>query len=57
MVIRQEMSEVFQVSDKVVMLLNGRILEQGSPQSIAASSNPAVQQFLKGKVDGPIRIQ
>lgn len=56
-VISHELPEVFQVSDKVVMLLNGRILEQGSPQSIAASSNPAVQQFLKGKVDGPIRIQ
>lgn len=56
-VISHELPEVFQVSDKVAMLLNGRILEEGSPQSLAASSKPAVQQFLKGKVDGPIRIQ
>ncbi len=56
-VISHELPEVFQVSDKVVMLLNGRILEEGSPSSIAASTNPAVQQFLKGKVDGPIKIQ
>lgn len=56
-VISHEIPEVFQVSDKVVMLLNGKIIEQGSPEEIRCSSNPAVQQFLNGSIDGPIKIQ
>lgn len=56
-VISHELPEVFQVSDRVVMLLKGKIIEQGTPDELCASSNPAVQQFLNGRVDGPIKIQ
>lgn len=56
-VISHELPEVFQVSDRVAMLLGGRIIEEGSPAELAASTNPAVQQFLQGKIDGPIKIQ
>lgn len=56
-VVSHEIPEVFQVSDRVAMLLNGELVEQGAPAEISASSNPAVRQFLKGDVNGPIRIQ
>jgi phospholipid/cholesterol/gamma-HCH transport system ATP-binding protein len=56
-VISHELPEVFQVSDRVVMLLNGNVIAEGSPQDFSASSNPAVQQFLNGRTDGPIKIQ
>lgn len=56
-VISHELPEVFQVSDRVVMLLNGRIMEQGTPEELVASENPAVHQFLEGRKDGPIKIQ
>ena len=56
-VISHELPEVFQVSDKIAMLLKGKVIEEGSPQQLAASANPAVQQFLNGRVDGPIKIQ
>ncbi len=56
-VISHELPEVFQVSDTVVMLLGGQIIFQGSPEEMQASDNPAVQQFLHGRVDGPIKIQ
>ena len=56
-VISHELPEVFQVSDRVVMLLNGRIMEQGTPAELVASQNPAVRQFLEGRKDGPIKIQ
>ncbi|MBX7136342.1 MAG: ATP-binding cassette domain-containing protein [Oligoflexia bacterium] len=55
-VISHELPEVFQVSDRVAMLLNGRIILEGTPDEICSSSNEAVQQFLNGKVDGPIKI-
>lgn len=56
-VISHELPEVFQVADRVEMILNGKIIEAGTPESFAASSNPAVQQFLHGRIDGPIKIQ
>jgi phospholipid/cholesterol/gamma-HCH transport system ATP-binding protein len=57
LVISHEIPEVFQVADRVAMLWNGKVVEVGPPEQIAASSNPIVVQFLKGRTDGPIRIQ
>ena len=57
LVISHELPEVFQVSERVVMLLNGEIIIEGSPAELIASANPAVQQFLNGRTDGPIKIQ
>jgi len=56
-VISHEIPEVFQVSDRVAMLLNGGIIEEGPVDQLKNSKNPSVQQFLKGNKDGPIRIQ
>lgn len=55
-VISHELPEVFQVSDRVVMLLGGEVVMDGTPDEFKASTKPEVQQFLMGKVDGPIRI-
>jgi phospholipid/cholesterol/gamma-HCH transport system ATP-binding protein len=57
LVISHELPEVFQVSDRVAMILNGGIIMEGTPAELAASENPAVQQFLNGRTDGPIKIQ
>jgi phospholipid/cholesterol/gamma-HCH transport system ATP-binding protein len=56
-VISHELPEVFQVSDRVAMLLGGKVIIEGTPQEIIDSDNPAVQQFLHGRTDGPIKIQ
>jgi len=56
-VISHELPEVFQVSDTVVMLLGGKVVFEGRPAELEASNNEAVQQFLHGRIDGPIRIQ
>lgn len=56
-VISHELPEVFQVSDKIAMLLKGKVIQEGTPEQLVASENPAVQQFLNGRVDGPIKIQ
>ncbi len=55
-VISHELPEVFQVSDKVVMLLNGKIVMEGTPNDFLETEKPEVQQFLKGNVEGPIQI-
>lgn len=55
-VISHELPEVFQVSDRVLMLLGGKVIASGTPEEFVQSSNEAVQQFLEGKTDGPIKI-
>ena len=57
LVISHELPEVFQVSDRVAMILQGKIIAEGSPAELSASKNLAVQQFLNGRTDGPIQIQ
>jgi len=56
-VISHELPEVFQVSDRVAMILGGKIIFEGTPKEFIASPEPAVQQFLHGRIDGPIKIQ
>ncbi len=55
-VVSHELPEVFQISDRVAMLLRGRFVAEGSPHELMQSRDPAVQQFLQGKKDGPIKI-
>jgi phospholipid/cholesterol/gamma-HCH transport system ATP-binding protein len=56
-VISHELPEVFQVSDRVVMLLKGKVIFDGKPEEMLACPDPRVVQFLQGKTDGPIQIQ
>jgi phospholipid/cholesterol/gamma-HCH transport system ATP-binding protein len=56
-VISHELPEVFQICDRVAMLLGGEIVIEGTPDDIQTSKNPAVEQFLNGWKDGPIKIQ
>jgi phospholipid/cholesterol/gamma-HCH transport system ATP-binding protein len=56
-VISHELPEVFQICDRVAMLLGGEIVIEGTPEDIQTSKNPAVEQFLNGWKDGPIKIQ
>lgn len=57
LVISHELPEVFQVSERVAMILKGKIIAEGTPSEMIASTDPAVQQFLNGRTDGPIKIQ
>lgn len=57
LVISHELPEVFQVSDRVAMILGGEIIMEGTPDELISSPHPAVQQFLNGRTDGPIKIQ
>ena len=56
LVISHELPEVFQVSDRVAMLLNGKVIVEGTPNELLNSTDAAVQQFLNGRIDGPITI-
>jgi phospholipid/cholesterol/gamma-HCH transport system ATP-binding protein len=48
--------QVFDISDYVAMLADGVIEEISPPKTFCASQNPAVQQFIQGKTEGPIQV-
>jgi phospholipid/cholesterol/gamma-HCH transport system ATP-binding protein len=53
-VVTHAVEEAMRVADKIVMLYQGKVLAEGTPQEIRASTNPIVQQFITGSPDGPI---
>ena len=55
-VVSHDIPDVFEISDFVVMLHEGVIVEQGTPEEFQRSTHPGVQQFLKGDIEGPISV-
>jgi phospholipid/cholesterol/gamma-HCH transport system ATP-binding protein len=55
-VISHEIPEVFQIVDEVAMLLKGKIIAVDTATNIIQCGDEAVQQFLNGRKDGPIKI-
>jgi len=53
--VSHEIPEIFGIADRVAMLHDGVIVEQGAPDAIQASANPTVQQFIRGDVEGALR--
>ena len=47
--VSHEIPEVFDLADRVGMLHEGRIVEIGPPAAIQGSTNPIVQQFIRGE--------
>ncbi|HSV43483.1 MAG TPA: ABC transporter ATP-binding protein [Candidatus Bathyarchaeia archaeon] len=56
-VVTHNMDSVFRIADRVGMLYRGRLLEVGTPEQIKSSTNPIVQQFINGRLEGPIDIR
>jgi phospholipid/cholesterol/gamma-HCH transport system ATP-binding protein len=55
-VVSHDLEETFHIADQVVILANGRIAAQGTPEQVRASSDPLVQQFVTAAPDGPVRF-
>jgi len=53
-IISHDIASTFKVAHTVAMLYKGKIIEMGDPETVKESSNPAVQQFIQGKAEGPI---
>ena len=44
----------FKVADEVVLLSRGCVTARGKPEDLIESTDPLVQQFVNGEVDGPV---
>jgi phospholipid/cholesterol/gamma-HCH transport system ATP-binding protein len=54
--VSHEIPEIFQIAQRVAMLHEGKIVETGTPEAIQGSRSPVVQQFIRGELEGPIRV-
>ncbi|MBI6546722.1 MAG: ABC transporter ATP-binding protein [Cyanobacteria bacterium NC_groundwater_1444_Ag_S-0.65um_54_12] len=49
-VVTHQLSTIFRTADRVVMLLNGKIIGEGSPAGLRESTDPRIRGFLRGEV-------
>ncbi len=55
-VVSHDVEETLQIADHVIVLANGRIAAEGPPDTIRASTDPLVHQFIHAEADGPVRF-
>jgi phospholipid/cholesterol/gamma-HCH transport system ATP-binding protein len=55
-IVSHDLEETFRIADQVIILANGRIAAQGTPDEVRHSTDPLVQQFVKGAAEGPVHF-
>jgi phospholipid/cholesterol/gamma-HCH transport system ATP-binding protein len=55
-VVSHDLEETFGIADQVVILANGRIAAQGTPEEVKRSADPLVQQFVQAQAEGPVHF-
>ena len=53
-IVTHDVQEALGVVDYVYFMADGRVIAQGTPQEIRASTEPFVNQFVNGKSEGPV---
>jgi phospholipid/cholesterol/gamma-HCH transport system ATP-binding protein len=54
--VSHELEETFSISDHVIILANGKIAAQGTPDEVRKSTDPLVYQYVHALPDGPVRF-
>jgi phospholipid/cholesterol/gamma-HCH transport system ATP-binding protein len=55
-VVSHDLDETFQIADQVIVLANGKIAAQGTPEDVRNSRDPLVRQFVTAAPDGPVQF-
>jgi phospholipid/cholesterol/gamma-HCH transport system ATP-binding protein len=55
-VVSHDLEETFHIADKVIILANGKVAAQGTPEELRHSDNPLVHQFVNALPDGPVQF-
>jgi phospholipid/cholesterol/gamma-HCH transport system ATP-binding protein len=55
-VVSHDLEETFHIADKVIILANGKIAAEGTPDEVRNSDNPLVHQFVNALPEGPVRF-
>jgi phospholipid/cholesterol/gamma-HCH transport system ATP-binding protein len=55
-IVSHDLEETFRIADRVIVLANGKIAAQGTPDEVRHSDDPLVHQFVNAKADGPVKF-
>ncbi len=55
-VVSHDLEETFRIADKVIILANGGIAAQGTPDEVRNSKDPLVHQFVNALSEGPVEF-
>src|SRR5436189_876864 len=53
-IVTHDVQEALDVVDYVYFMADGKVIAQGTPDDIRASHEPFVNQFVNGKIEGPV---
>jgi phospholipid/cholesterol/gamma-HCH transport system ATP-binding protein len=54
--VSHELEQTFGIADHVIILANGKIATQGTPDQVRQSADPLVYQYVNALSDGPVRF-
>lgn len=55
-VVSHELEQTFAIADYVIILADGKVASEGTPDEVRKSSDPLVYQFVNALPDGPVRF-
>ena len=55
-VVSHDLEETFHIADQVIILANGKVAAQGTPEEVRHSTNELVHQFVNALPDGPVKF-
>jgi phospholipid/cholesterol/gamma-HCH transport system ATP-binding protein len=55
-IVSHDLEDTFRIADHVIILANGGIAAQGSPDAVRASADPLVHQFVNALPEGPVHF-
>jgi phospholipid/cholesterol/gamma-HCH transport system ATP-binding protein len=56
LVVSHDLEEVFAIADQVIVLANGKVAAQGTPDEVMGSADPLVDQFVHARPEGPVHF-
>ncbi|HEX5286725.1 MAG TPA: ABC transporter ATP-binding protein [Polaromonas sp.] len=54
--VSHELEQTFVIADHVIILANGKIASEGTPEQVRKSTDPLVYQYVNALPDGPVRF-
>jgi phospholipid/cholesterol/gamma-HCH transport system ATP-binding protein len=54
--VSHELEQTLAIADHVIILANGKVATQGTPDEVRHSTDPLVYQYVNAEIDGPVRF-
>ncbi|MEI6846039.1 MAG: ABC transporter ATP-binding protein [Candidatus Firestonebacteria bacterium] len=55
-VVTHDMKSAYRIADRIAVMYEGKILEEGTPEQIQGTKSAVVKQFITGSSVGPIQV-